>query len=327
MNVSRESSSSPPPVNRVQEASPGSASGSGADITRRQQGQAIDPGLAALPPRVHSPNGASASRPPRGHIRRQSESTAGETGGASGSVQHQTPSSRQAGVSWPQPQTSASTRSMNLPRSLSDLPAWRQSLLNAPEGSLSRQYGERLRDLQESRASGQIDQTTFEERANQIAEDLKDHENDLPYWDHHVANSDVGLQYLRFSAQVGGVAVPTTADGRAAVLIRYAAEDAVTEAMRGGATAEQAVQQATQQHGITHAQDLAALQQHATQLAATGGPRVPITTRYAAEDAVTEAMRGGATAEQAVQQATQQHGITHAQDLAALQQHAARLGS
>ena len=203
MNVSRESSSS-----RVQETQPGLASGSGTGIARRQQGQAIDPGLAALPrPQVQSPSGASASRP-RGHIRRQSEITADETGETPGAVQHHTPPSQQAGAAWPQ--TSASTRSMNLPRSLSDLPAWRQRLLSAPEGSLSRQYGKRLRDLQESRASGQIDQTTFEARAEKIAEDLKDHENDLPYWDHHVANSDVGLQYLRFSAQ--NVAVSPAAD-------------------------------------------------------------------------------------------------------------------
>lgn len=109
----------------------------------------------------------------------------------------------------------AIAKSIQVPRSLSDLPSWRKELLDAPEGSLSRQFGERLQDLQhslESVESGQIDQATFQRLANQIAADLKDCKSDLPYSHHHVATADVGLQYLRFSEQVGAVARPIGED-------------------------------------------------------------------------------------------------------------------
>ena len=103
MNVLRESSASPPPINRVQQAPSGSASSSGPRIAHQESGQAIDPASGALGrPQVHLPSGASALRAVRGLIRRlirrliprHSQSIGGETSEA---VQHQTPSSQPAG--------------------------------------------------------------------------------------------------------------------------------------------------------------------------------------------------------------------------------------
>ena len=51
--------------------------------------------------------------------------------------------------------------SMASPTSLSDPPSRRQPLLDAPEGTLARRFGTRLRELQESMSSDRIDRPTF----------------------------------------------------------------------------------------------------------------------------------------------------------------------
>jgi hypothetical protein len=141
---------------------------------------------------------------------------------------------------------------MRLPRSLGDLPDWRQSLLDARRGTLSRQFGERLRDLHVSRATGRIDQAMFEDSANQIAEDLAEHEHELPYWDHHLANADLGLQYMKFSEEAGRTAGLDRAaiGGPARAAIGGPARAAIGGLEGAAVRAGENVQVVAQRHGI-----------------------------------------------------------------------------
>jgi hypothetical protein len=108
-------------------------------------------------------------------------------------------------VAWPGISVSGTALSRSTPRSLQDLPAWRQPLLDAPAGSPSRQFGERLRALQQERGSGTITHPAFLERAQTIVDELFDRRDDYDMPDHHrIANDDIGLQYVRFQAEVDG---------------------------------------------------------------------------------------------------------------------------
>jgi hypothetical protein len=112
---------------------------------------------------------------------------------------------RQPAVASPRSSVSGSAPSRSTPRSLQDLPAWRQPLLDAPAGSLSRQFGERLRTLQQERGSDNITHRAFLERAETLVDELFDRRNDFDVPDHrHIANDDIGLQYVRFQAEVDG---------------------------------------------------------------------------------------------------------------------------
>jgi hypothetical protein len=284
----------------------GSGTGPGA-TPPAASGAAADGQFSAIPrrpSRSESPSDA-AREPPARRPRSAPPTLAGSSRAGAAT---------QPAPSWPAQQVSGSTRAMRLPRSLDDLPRWRQPLLDAAEGSLSRQFGERLRDLQESWATNRIGQATFEDRAYQIVEDLKEHENDLPYWDHHLANADVGLQYVRSSAE---------ADRRATTdLIRSAIVGPAGDAVEAGEN----VQVVAQRYGIVDPAGIRALETVATlgpaRDAAQAGENVQVVAQrlgivdprqistletFAIDGPAGAAVRAGEN----VQVVAQRHGIVH----------------
>ncbi len=174
-------------------------------------------------------------------------------------------------ASQPAADVTPSQQSMAMPYSLSDLAPWRQPLLDAPEGSLSRQFGERLSALQKAVAFGQIDQDTFTASAQEIVEDLSEAENNMAYWDHHLANADIGLQYKKFvDAHIENApSEPSSSAGnaseRAATHHMEFAVMEIEQALNVGLTVAQAVEQArfavqiNMRYSILHSSDVAHL--------------------------------------------------------------------
>jgi hypothetical protein len=272
MNVSRESSSSPPraiQANRVQELSSGSAGALQQDIARQQRSQPIDPDLASLrPPQVQSPSGIPASRPSRVQIR------------LAALRQHAT-------------QLAAS----GAPR--------------APDGY----FNTARNGVVEAMRRGVGVEKAVEQglsRLTQVA-------------GRPMANRDDLAALRQHATQLAASGGPRAPDADF-----YTAQNSVVEAMRGGADVEKAVQEGLRRFAViasypmTHPDDLAALRQHATQLAASGGPRAPDGHFYTARNSVVAAVQGGADVEKAVQEGLRRiaqvagYQMTHPDDLAAL---------
>jgi len=254
--------------------------------------------------------------------RRRPRTDAASSAASGGATQRRRLEAAEAGPSQPAGATRPRHESMALPQSLSDLPAWRQPLLDAPAGSLTRQFGERLQDLQQSLASHRIDRPTFEALAGQIVEDLATHETELTYWDHHLANGDVSLQHRRLPEAGSAFFRPPLANGRAAHLTLSEALESLTNAMRRGRSAGAAVEQSREQHGLTHEADIRELNDIARLLSTSGGARAPAHVLLDAHAELTAVLDGGGPPEQAVQQVAQRHGITNMLDLNVLRRHA-----
>jgi hypothetical protein len=229
---------------------------------------------------------------------------------------------------------------LNDPRSLDDLPQWR-TLLTQSDNLTSRLIGQRLEELQNAcQQGGSTAHGLFQGTAENLAEYIIENRGFIPTQHYDRASADLGLQCTRFQEQLERQPARAAFSSRASdnlndALMRlrapasslFNAREAVTQAMRNGANAEQAVAQALEQRPMTHADDLQAMQEHATQLANSGGPRATPSSLFNARGAVTQAMRNGANAEQAVAEALEQHPMTHADDLQAMQEHATQLAN
>jgi hypothetical protein len=187
----------PPTTTRTNPpAGNGPTEGSGARATSPvARGSSSDERFSSIPSR-RARSSSPADEPQAQRPRRESPVRPERSAAAAAS---------QPAVAWPGISVSGSALSRSTPRSLEDLPAWRQPLLDAPADSLSRQFGERLRALQQERGSGTITHPAFLEQAQTLVDELFDRRHDFDVPDHHrIANDDIGLQYVRFRAAADG---------------------------------------------------------------------------------------------------------------------------